>query len=108
MLSSQKIRAFQVSKLMESGKSLLLEISFFTLYFRRADLLCVCRGDQSVIIFISTKQICDQTCGGSFVQQLHEVAMIGTVGPPLPSVDVCLESVPDMEYDALASIPRGA
>ncbi|KAK1376630.1 Long-chain-fatty-acid--CoA ligase [Heracleum sosnowskyi] len=48
-----------------------------------------------------------ETCGGSFVQQLHEVAMIGTVGPPLPSVDVCLESVPDMEYDALASIPRG-
>ncbi|KAK1375984.1 hypothetical protein POM88_032177 [Heracleum sosnowskyi] len=44
---------------------------------------------------------------GSFVQQLHEVAMIGTVGPPLPSVDVCLESVPDMEYDALTSIPRG-
>ncbi|KAK1369785.1 hypothetical protein POM88_035877 [Heracleum sosnowskyi] len=33
--------------------------------------------------------------------------MIGTVGPPLPSVDVCLESIPDMEYDALASIPRG-
>ncbi|KAK1385079.1 hypothetical protein POM88_022814 [Heracleum sosnowskyi] len=33
--------------------------------------------------------------------------MIGTVGPSLPSVDVCLESVPDMEYDALASILRG-
>lgn len=48
-----------------------------------------------------------ETCGGSFVQQLHEVAMIGTVGPPLPSIDVCLESVPDMEYDALASTPRG-
>lgn len=48
-----------------------------------------------------------ETCGGSFVQQLHEVAMIGTVGPPLPAIDVCLESVPDMEYDALSSTPRG-
>ncbi|WOG90539.1 hypothetical protein DCAR_0209783 [Daucus carota subsp. sativus] len=36
------------------------------------------------------------------------VAMIGTVGPPLPSIDVCLESVPDMGYDALAAAtPRG-
>lgn len=33
--------------------------------------------------------------------------MIGTVGPPLPAIDVCLESVPDMEYDALSSTPRG-
>lgn len=48
-----------------------------------------------------------ETCGGSFVAQLHEVVMIGTVGPPLPAVDVCLESVPEMEYDALASTPRG-
>ncbi|KAK1398750.1 hypothetical protein POM88_008613 [Heracleum sosnowskyi] len=30
--------------------------------------------------------------------------MIGTVGPPLPSVDVCLESIPDMEYDALLTV----
>lgn len=48
-----------------------------------------------------------ETCGGSFVAQLDEIGMIGTVGPPLPAVDVCLESVPEMEYDALASIPRG-
>lgn len=33
--------------------------------------------------------------------------MIGTVGPPVPNVDVRLESVPEMEYDALAAVPRG-
>ncbi|CAK9140507.1 unnamed protein product [Ilex paraguariensis] len=48
-----------------------------------------------------------ETCAGSFVAQPDELAMIGTVGPPLPNVDVCLESVPEMGYDALASTPRG-
>lgn len=33
--------------------------------------------------------------------------MIGTVGPPAPNVDMCLESVPEMGYDALSSLPRG-
>lgn len=33
--------------------------------------------------------------------------MLGTVGPPVPNVDVCLESVPEMNYDALSSTPRG-
>ena len=33
--------------------------------------------------------------------------MLGTVGPPVPNVDVCLESVPEMGYDALGSTPRG-
>lgn len=33
--------------------------------------------------------------------------MLGTVGPPVPNVDVCLESVPEMSYDALSSTPRG-
>lgn len=37
----------------------------------------------------------------------NELAMLGTVGPPVPNVDVCLESVPEMAYDALSSIPRG-
>lgn len=48
-----------------------------------------------------------ETCAGSFVARPDELSMIGTVGPPLPIVDVCLESVPEMGYDALASIPRG-
>lgn len=33
--------------------------------------------------------------------------MLGTVGPPVPYFDVCLESVPEMGYDAHASTPRG-
>lgn len=33
--------------------------------------------------------------------------MTGTVGPPVPNVDVCLESVPEMGYDATAGTPRG-
>lgn len=48
-----------------------------------------------------------ETCAGSFVAQPNELSMSGTVGPPLPNVDVCLESVPDMGYDALGTTPRG-
>ncbi|KAA8516170.1 hypothetical protein F0562_019349 [Nyssa sinensis] len=48
-----------------------------------------------------------ETCAGSFVAQPDELEMIGTVGPPLPNVDVCLESVPEMGYNALASTARG-
>lgn len=33
--------------------------------------------------------------------------MLGTVGPPVPNVDVRLESVPEMGYDALSNTPRG-
>ncbi|GMH22646.1 hypothetical protein Nepgr_024489 [Nepenthes gracilis] len=48
-----------------------------------------------------------ETCAGTFVSLPNELQMLGTVGPPLPNVDVCLESVPEMGYDALASTPRG-
>lgn len=48
-----------------------------------------------------------ETCAGAFVAQPNELSMCGTVGPPLPNVDVCLMSVPDMGYDALARTPRG-
>ncbi|XP_028774783.1 long chain acyl-CoA synthetase 4-like [Neltuma alba] len=48
-----------------------------------------------------------ETCGGTFSALPNEYAMLGTVGPPVPNVDVCLESVPEMGYDALASTPRG-
>jgi long-chain acyl-CoA synthetase len=33
--------------------------------------------------------------------------MMGTVGVPMPSVEMRLESVPEMGYDALSSTPRG-
>lgn len=48
-----------------------------------------------------------ETCAGSFVSLPNEVQMIGTVGPPVANIDVRLESVPEMGYDAHASTPRG-
>ena len=48
-----------------------------------------------------------ETCAGTFVSLPNEMPMLGTVGPPVPNVDVCLESVPEMGYDALAEVPRG-
>uniref|UniRef100_A0A5B6Z3S2 Long-chain-fatty-acid--CoA ligase n=1 Tax=Davidia involucrata TaxID=16924 RepID=A0A5B6Z3S2_DAVIN len=48
-----------------------------------------------------------ETCAGTFVSLPNEMDMLGTVGPPVPNVDVCLESVPEMAYDALSNTPRG-
>ncbi|KAL6839678.1 hypothetical protein ACP4OV_030617 [Aristida adscensionis] len=48
-----------------------------------------------------------ETCAGSFVSIPNEFSMLGTVGPPVQHIDVRLESVPEMGYDALSSIPRG-
>ncbi|GMJ15056.1 long-chain acyl-CoA synthetase 4 [Hibiscus trionum] len=48
-----------------------------------------------------------ETCAGTFVSLPNELSMLGTVGPPVPNIDVRLESVPEMGYDALASTPRG-
>ncbi|KAL8263469.1 hypothetical protein R6Q59_021599 [Mikania micrantha] len=49
-----------------------------------------------------------ESCAGSFVAQPNELSMSGTVGPPLPNVDVCLMSVPEMGYNALSpASPRG-
>ncbi|XVF12978.1 hypothetical protein REPUB_Repub08aG0166900 [Reevesia pubescens] len=48
-----------------------------------------------------------ESCAGTFVSLPNELSMLGTVGPPVPNVDIRLESVPEMGYDALASEPRG-
>ncbi|KAF3334984.1 long chain acyl-CoA synthetase 4-like protein [Carex littledalei] len=48
-----------------------------------------------------------ETCAGTMVSLPNEIAMLGTVGPPVPNIDVRLESVPEMGYDALGAIPRG-
>ncbi|CAN6444436.1 unnamed protein product [Victoria cruziana] len=48
-----------------------------------------------------------ETCAGTFVSLPNELEMLGTVGPPVPNVDVCLESVPEMGYNALSTTPRG-
>nr|XP_043612785.1 long chain acyl-CoA synthetase 4-like [Erigeron canadensis] len=48
-----------------------------------------------------------ETCAGSFVSLPNEMSMLGTVGPPVPNLDARLESVPEMNYDALSSTPQG-
>lgn len=48
-----------------------------------------------------------ETCAGTFVSLPNEFSMLGTVGPPVPNVDVRLESVPEMGYNALSDEPRG-
>jgi long-chain acyl-CoA synthetase len=49
-----------------------------------------------------------ETCAASFIQVPDVISMNGTVGPPMPSIDVRLESVPELNYDALSTTtPRG-
>jgi len=48
-----------------------------------------------------------ETCAGSFITIPDDPTMDGTVGPPLPLVQLCLESVPDMGYDANGDVPIG-
>lgn len=48
-----------------------------------------------------------ETCAGTFVSLPNELQMLGTVGPPVPNVDVRLESVPEMQYDAQGEKARG-
>lgn len=48
-----------------------------------------------------------ESCAGTFVSLPNQLSMLGTVGPPVPNVDVRLESVPEMNYDALSETPRG-
>ncbi|XP_006655812.1 long chain acyl-CoA synthetase 4-like isoform X1 [Oryza brachyantha] len=48
-----------------------------------------------------------ETGAASFVAIPNDISMVGTVGPPVQHLDVRLESVPEMGYDALSNIPRG-
>lgn len=48
-----------------------------------------------------------ESCGGAFTCVANEVSMVGTVGVPITTVEARLESVPEMGYDALSSVPRG-
>ena len=49
-----------------------------------------------------------ETCAATFISQFTDAAQTGTVGPPLPGVELRLESVPEMGYDALnAAAPAG-
>ena len=47
-----------------------------------------------------------ESCAASFIC-LPDPAMANTVGPPLKSTEFRLESVPDLQYDALADPPKG-
>lgn len=60
-----------------------------------------------IILFVFVDVGLTETCAGTFVSLPNEMTMLGTVGPPAPNVDVCLESVPEMNYDALSSTPCG-
>lgn len=48
-----------------------------------------------------------ETCAASFVASPNDVRQAGTVGPPLASTELRLQSVPDMGYDATGSPPKG-
>ncbi|PRQ23461.1 putative long-chain-fatty-acid--CoA ligase [Rosa chinensis] len=48
-----------------------------------------------------------ESCGGCFTSIGNVYPMIGTVGAPLTTIEARLESVPELGYDALSSVPRG-
>jgi long-chain acyl-CoA synthetase len=48
-----------------------------------------------------------ETCAAATIADPYNWDQIGTVGPPMPGVQVKLESVPEMGYDATADPPRG-
>lgn len=48
-----------------------------------------------------------ESCGGSLTSIGNVYSMLGTVGVPMTTIEVRLESVPEMGYDALSSVPRG-
>lgn len=48
-----------------------------------------------------------ESCGGCLSSIANVHSMIGTVGVPITTIEVRLESVPEMGYDALSSVPRG-
>ncbi|XP_020241008.1 long chain acyl-CoA synthetase 2 [Asparagus officinalis] len=48
-----------------------------------------------------------ESCAGCFTSIANIFPMIGTVGIPVTMIEARLESVPEMGYDALSSVPRG-
>ncbi|XP_031261184.1 long chain acyl-CoA synthetase 2-like [Pistacia vera] len=48
-----------------------------------------------------------ESCGGCFTSLANVFPMMGTVGVPITTIEARLESVPEMGYDALSSMPRG-
>ncbi|KAK1300760.1 Long chain acyl-CoA synthetase 2 [Acorus calamus] len=48
-----------------------------------------------------------ESSAGCFTSIANVFSMIGTVGVPVTTIEARLESVPDMGYDALSTVPRG-
>lgn len=48
-----------------------------------------------------------ESSAGCFTSLANVMSMVGTVGIPVTAIESRLESVPDMGYDALSSVPRG-
>ncbi|XP_058191011.1 probable CoA ligase CCL6 [Rhododendron vialii] len=48
-----------------------------------------------------------ESCGGCFTSIANVFSMVGTVGVPMTTIEARLESVPELGYDALASVARG-
>ncbi|KAL8555944.1 hypothetical protein ACS0TY_003675 [Phlomoides rotata] len=48
-----------------------------------------------------------ESCAGCFTSIANVFPMIGTVGVPMSTIEARLESVPEMGYDALSTVPRG-
>jgi len=48
-----------------------------------------------------------ESCAGCFTAIGDVYSMIGTVGVPMTTIEARLESVPEMEYDALSDVARG-
>lgn len=48
-----------------------------------------------------------ETCGPSLLANPYDSSQEGTAGAPVAGLEMQLESVPEMGYDALADPPRG-
>ncbi|XP_028127616.1 long chain acyl-CoA synthetase 2-like [Camellia sinensis] len=48
-----------------------------------------------------------ESCGGCFTSVANVFSMMGTVGVPMTTIEARLESVPELGYNALATVPRG-
>ncbi|KAJ8645698.1 hypothetical protein MRB53_007446 [Persea americana] len=48
-----------------------------------------------------------ESCAGCFTSVANVFSMMGTVGVPVTTIEARLESIPEMGYDALSTIPRG-
>ncbi|XP_047149058.1 probable CoA ligase CCL6 [Vigna umbellata] len=48
-----------------------------------------------------------ESCGGCLTAISNVFSMMGTIGVPTTTIEARLESVPEMEYDALSNVARG-